>query len=168
MTELARKILAVFAESYPTSASFKGGRKLRKAGWHEIFPRITTDVAAKNDFLDAVEELVNAGILSVRWKRYRTGDDLEALYLEDPRSLFDALGMQSPESISDGMRQVLDTPEWRDPRLRGLAEYLAPRLSAGHPVPVRNATELEDLGRLFMLSSARRGDRTMYHRYIGR
>jgi hypothetical protein len=153
MTELARKILAVFAESYPTSASFKGGRKLRKSGWHEIFPRITTDVSAKNDFLEAVEELVGAGILSVRWKRFREGDDLEALYLEDPQSLFDALGMPSPESISDEMRQVLDTPEWRDPRLRGIAEYLAPRLSAGHPVPVRNAGELKDIGRLFMLSA---------------
>jgi hypothetical protein len=153
MTELARKILAVFAESYPTSASFKGGRKLRKSGWNEIFPLITTDVTAKNDFLEAVEELVDAGILIVRWKRYRTGDELEALYLEDPKSLFDALGMPSPESISESMRQVLDTPEWRDPRLRGMAEYLAPRLSAGHPVPVRNVAELEDLGRLFLLSA---------------
>lgn len=153
MTELARRILAVFAESYPTSASFKGGRKLRKSGWHEIFPAITTDVSAKTDFLDAVEELERAGILSAKWKRFRVGDELEALYLEDPQSLFDALEMPSPESISDGMRQVLDAPEWRDPRLRGLAEYLAPRLSAGHPVPVRNAAELEDLGRLFLLSS---------------
>jgi hypothetical protein len=153
MTELARRILFVFAESYPTSASFKGGRRLRKAGWYELFPRITTDVSAKNDFLEAVEELVNAGILTARWKRFREGDDLEALYLEDPQSLFDALDMPSPESISDGMRQVLDSPEWRDPRLRELAEYLAPRLSAGHPVPVRNAAELEDLGRLFLLSS---------------
>ncbi len=153
MTELARRILAVFAESYPTSASFKGGRKLRKSGWHELFPRITTDVSAKNDFLEAVEELVDEGILSARWKRFREGDYLEALYLEDPQSLFDALGMPSPESISESMRLVLDTPEWRDPRLRELAEYLAPRLSAGHPVPVRNAAELEDLGRLFLLSS---------------
>ena len=153
MTELARRILAVFAVSYPTSASFKGGRKLQKGGWHELFPRITTDVSAKNDFLEAVEELVSAGILSVRWKRYRKGDELEALYLEDPQSLFDALGMPSPESIADGMHQVLGAPEWNGTRLRGLAEYLAPRLEAGHPTPVRDAAELEDLGRLFLLSS---------------
>ncbi len=104
MTELARRILTVFAESYPTSASYKGGRKLRKSGWHELFPRIRTDVSAKNDFLEAVEELVDAGILTAKWKRFREGDDLEALYLEDPQSLFAALGMPSPESTADGMR----------------------------------------------------------------
>ncbi|HET6498045.1 MAG TPA: hypothetical protein VFH17_03220, partial [Coriobacteriia bacterium] len=73
MTELARRILAEFAESYPTSAHSTGGRKLRKAGWEEVFPGIVTDVAAKSDFLDAVDELVSDGILSVRWKRFREG-----------------------------------------------------------------------------------------------
>ncbi len=96
---------------------------------------------------------MDAGILTARWKRFREGDDLEALYLEDPRSLFAALGTPSPESIADGMRQVLGAPEWNGHRLRGLAEYLAPRLEAGHPTPVRDAAELEDLGRLFLLSS---------------
>jgi hypothetical protein len=36
VTELARRILAAFAESYPTSAHYQGGRKLCKAGYEEV------------------------------------------------------------------------------------------------------------------------------------
>ena len=152
MTELARRILAAFAESYPTSAHYQGGRKLRKAGWEEVFPPIVSDVAARNDFLDAVDELVTAGILSARWKRFREGDDLEALYLEDPAGLFAALGIPSPEAVAREMIAVLDRPPWSSPFLADLAAYLRPRLVAGHPVAVRDSRELKDLARLFSLT----------------
>jgi hypothetical protein len=154
MTELARRILEVFAESYPTSAHFQGGRKLRKAGWEEVFPRIVSDVAEKSDFLDAVDELVTAGILSARWKRFREGDDLEALYLEDPGALFDALGIPSPESVARALIAVLDGPAWSMPVLVDLAGYLRPRLEAGHPVAVQDARGLKDLARVFSLAPA--------------
>lgn len=152
VTELARRILAAFAESYPTSAHYTGGRKLRKAGWEEVFPGIVTDVAAKSDFLDAVDELVTAGILSARWKRFREGNDLEALYLEDPAALFEALGIPSPEAVARAMIAVLDGPAWSNPLLADLAGYLRPRLEAGHPVAVHDARELEHLARLFSLA----------------
>jgi Protein of unknown function C-terminus (DUF2399) len=152
MTEIAKRILAVFAESYPTSAYYKGGRRLRKSGWEKLFPRITTDVAAKTEFLDAVEELLSAKILSARWKRFRDGDDLEALYLEDPQALFNELDLPSPETVARQMLELLARPEWASGELAGLVDYLAPRLQAGHPVPVRNAAELEDLARLFSLT----------------
>jgi hypothetical protein len=152
VTELARRILAAFAESYPTSAHYQGGRKLRKAGWEEVFPRILSDVAAKNDFLGAVDELVTAGILSARWKRFREGDDLEALYLEDPAGLFDALGIPSPEAVTRAMIASLDGPSWSSPPLADLAGYLRPRLEAGHPVAVHDVRELEHLARLFSLT----------------
>ena len=154
MTALARRILAAFAESYPTSAHYQGGRKLRKNGWEEVFPRIVSDVAARNDFLDAVDELVRAGILSARWKRFREGDDLEALYLEDPAALFVALGIPSPEAVAREMIAVLDGPAWSSPALADLAGYLRPRLKAGHPVAVSDARELEELARVFALTTA--------------
>jgi hypothetical protein len=154
MTERARRILEVFAESYPTSAHSKGGRKLRKAGWEEVFPRIVSDVTEKGDFLDAVDELVTTGIVSPRWKRFREGDELEALYLENAVALFEALGIPSPESITRAMITVLDGPAWSSPALADLAGYLRPRLEAGHPVGVRDARELEDLARLFSLAPA--------------
>jgi len=154
VTELARRILEVFAESYPTSAHYRGGRKLRKAGWEEVFPRIVSDVTEKGDFLDAVDELVTAGILSVKWRRFRERDDLEALYLESPGALFEALGIPSPESVAQAMLAVLDGPAWSVPPLADLAVHLRPRLEAGHPVAVRDACELEALARLFSLSPA--------------
>jgi hypothetical protein len=152
MTERARRILEVFAESYPTSAHYQGGRKLRKAGWEEVFPHIVSDVEEKSDFLDAVDELVTAGILSVKWKRFREGDDLEALYLENPSALFSALKIPSPESVARAMIAVLDAPDWSIPPLADLAAHLRPRIAAGHPVAVRDVRELEDLARLFSLS----------------
>ncbi len=152
MTESARRILAVFAESYPGSAYYRGGRKLRKSGWDKIFPRIASDVSAKNEFLDAVDELLSAGILSARWKRFRQGDELEALYLENPQAAFDALGIPSPRVVAERMLELLARPEWAGSRLAGLAEYLSPRLRAGHPVPVKDAVELADLSRLFALT----------------
>lgn len=152
MTELAKRILSVFAESYPASASYRGGRKLCKSGWEKLFPGIASDVAAKNDFLEAVEELIHAGIVSPRWRRFREGDDLEALYLEDPKAMFDALGVRSPEDTSREMLALLASPPWARGRLAELAAYVAPRLEAGHPVPVASARELSDVSRVFTLS----------------
>jgi len=157
MTELAIRILRVFAESYPTSASFRGGRRLRKSGWAKHFPGIASDLAARNDFLEAAEELVHAGIVSVRWKRFREGDDLEALYLEDPRAMFDALGVQSPEEGTKQMLSLLAKPQWAGGRLAEIAAYLVPRLEAGHPVPAGSAAELADLSRVFALSREEAG-----------
>lgn len=154
MTELAREILEVFADSYPTSAHYKGGRRLRKAGWRRIFPRIARDVAAKNEFLDAVDELTDAGVLSPKWKRFREGDELEALYLEKPETMFELLGRRSPEAVAREMIELVRSPDWSGPRRAQLAAALLPLLEAGHPVAPRSAMELADIGRLFSLSRA--------------
>ncbi len=156
MTELALRILAVFADSYPTSAHYRGGRKLRKAGWERVFPRTVHDVEAKNDFLDAVEELVRTGVLSAKWKRFREGDELEALILEKPDAMFELLGRPSPETVAREMVELLRAPQWSGPqahpRCAELAAALLPRLEAGHPVAPSSAAELADLGRVFALS----------------
>jgi hypothetical protein len=157
MTELAIRILRVFAESYSTSASFRGGRRMRKSGWAKHFPAITSDMAAKNDFLEAAEELVRAGIVSVRWKRFREGDDLEALYLEDPRAMFDAMGVQSPEEETKKMLSLLAKPQWARGRLSEIAAYLVRRLEDRQPVPAGSAAELADLSRVFAMSREEAG-----------
>jgi hypothetical protein len=80
------------------------------------------------------------------------GDDLDALYLEDPTALFAALGIPSPQTVARAMIAVLDGAPWSSPALAALAAYLRPRLEAGHPVAVRDARELEDLACLFSLT----------------
>ena len=157
MTELAIRILRVFAESYPLSASFRGGRKLRKSGWARHFPGITSDLAARNEFLEAADELVDAGILSAQWKPFRERDDLEALYLENPRAMYDALGVQSPEEGMKQMLSLLARPEWASGRLAEIAAFLVPRLEAGDSVPAGSADELADLSRVFALSREEAG-----------
>lgn len=127
---------------------------MRKAGWEEVFPAILTDVSDKNDFLEAVEELVSAGLVSARWRRFRKGDRLEALYLESPEGMYDALGIDSPRTVSQRMLALLRDPEWKRAELRELAAYLGPRLESGGPVAVRDAGELADLSRLFTMTPA--------------
>ena len=106
-TDYERKILRVFSDRYPYSAHIGGGRKLRKGGWEAIFPEIVRSPDIKNAFLDAVERLAGKGIISVQWEKFRKGDKVGAIYLEDPGGLYEFLGEKTPEVICGEIRRYI-------------------------------------------------------------
>ncbi len=153
ITPTARRILEQFAAAFPTSAHYRGGRPLRKAGWAGLMPEIERDVEAKQRFLDAVDELVAAGILLVRWRRFREGDEVEALSLRDPAALFAALGTRSPTETAGALRAVLRETTCRPASLaEAVASHVAALLDANHPTPFADEKELADTLRLLALS----------------
>jgi hypothetical protein len=141
----ARKILESFAASYPLSAHYRGGRKLKLCGLERIFPGMYDSVDIKEDVLSAVDELVGLGVVSVKWKRHRQGDEVEALYLEDPERLFGLLRIPSPEAVKDSMLSVLDSQASGDEELSRLFEGIRAKLEAGHPFPCADSGELSDI-----------------------
>ncbi len=156
---IARAVLVEFADSFPQSAHYRGGRKLRKGGWDQVFPGLNTDVETKERFLDAVDELVALGLVSVRWKRFREGSDVEALYLEDAERLFALLARTSPDDLRLEMLAALRGGAWSvpvDPPLAALRDaartHLLAAIERRHPVPVGDAVELHDLAILFSIS----------------
>jgi hypothetical protein len=154
LNRYARCILERFAEDYPGSAHYRGGRKLRKGGWQNLFPEVEGDVEAKEQFLGGVEALVVRGIVSVKWKRFREGDEVEALYLEDPEQLYSITGGKRPERVREEMLSVLSG--WGPLSQTGTAvkETVQAKLEAFHPLPVRDACELTDICTLLDLSPA--------------
>lgn len=161
LSTTARAILVEFADSFPESAHFRGGRKLRKGGWERVFPGLDADVETKEAFLDAVDELVAMGLVSVRWRRFREGSEVEALYLEDADRLFSLVGRASPEEVREQMLAVLRGEAWAvspDPALRDVHEavrtHLAAALKERHPLPLSGPEELRSLARLFTVSAA--------------
>lgn len=110
-TDYERKILRVFSDRYPNSAHIRGGRKLRKGGWEAIFPEIVRSPDIKNAFLDAVERLAEKGIISVQWEKFRKGDKVGAIYLEDPDGLYKFLGEKTPEQLLGEVRKYISSCE---------------------------------------------------------
>ena len=152
LSETAREILEEFASSYPQSAQYRGGRKLRLGGWDRRFPGTLTDVEEKEAFLAAVEDLAAQEVISVRWQRFRSGEAVEALYLEDPAALYRLLGRTSPSERRDELLAVLEEPPWSRDELTALAEQLHARLREHHPTVVGDPEDLRDIGRIFLLS----------------
>jgi hypothetical protein len=152
LSETAREILEEFASRYPQSAHYRGGRKLRLDHWERRFPGVLTDVDEKEAFLAAVEDLVTQGVISVRWQRFRSGEAVEALYLEDPPALFHLLGRSSPSQQREELLAVLEESPWSRDELLPLAEQLRTLLQERHPTVVHDPADLRDLGRIFLLS----------------
>jgi len=152
LSEAARRILCSFLERYPSSAQKRGGRKLRLAKWDNRLPAISRDLEGKERFLDAVEELEKLGVLSVRWGRFRVGEEVEALYLEDPALLYALLGEKSPRERREELLDVLKRRPWSDGPLSTIASTLAARLEEDSAVGVEKPDELRDIGRLLLLT----------------
>jgi len=145
LNSYARAILKIFAEAYPFSAQLRGGRKLRKGNWHRVFPEMETDIAAKEDFLRTVEELGRTGVISVKWKRFREGDQAEALYLENPKLLFELTGGKDPKAVRETMLAI--TREWRPgtPLGKAVKEQLTTKLDYFHDIQISSEDDLKDI-----------------------
>ncbi len=146
ITPTARRILECFAAAFPASAHYRGGRRLRRAGWSEVMPEIVHDVEAKQRFLHAVDELCGAGIVSVKWRRFREGDEVEALYLERPEDLYRLLERRSPAEVATAMRRVLQESGAGPPDSLAavVAGHIDALLEASHPLPFSDEIELRD------------------------
>lgn len=94
-----RAILELFARRYPASAMRRGGRALRLREWAKLLPEWHTSLDARLAFLDAMEALQHAGIISVTWKGKRTRDEVESVTLVDAGLLYSVLGVRRPEDV---------------------------------------------------------------------
>ena len=145
LSSYEKKILSIFTDSYPKSAQFRGGQKLRKANWEKVFPGIEKSLEKKNMFLAAIEHLTDLKIISARWKRFREGDILEALYLENPSLLYSTLCINSPELEREIQLKLLNdfnpTEEWKIQ----FKNYIANKLDNMDIIPVSNSSELEQI-----------------------
>lgn len=152
MTETARSILEHFSQAFPNSAHYRGGRKLRLGKWEKRYPDLSSNLDAKEEFLSAVEELEQLGVLRATWRRFREGTDLEALVLEDAEALYRFLDRPSPETVRRSMLAVLDSPRWAAGEPNGLLaqvrDHLRSLVDAGHPTAVETPESLEDLATL--------------------
>jgi len=97
LSRYERIILEEFALRYRSSAQRSGGRKVRIDDWVKIFPEITRDADKKSSFLDAMEKLSAREVISLKWERFKTGNDLSASYLENPEKLYDLLEVLHPD-----------------------------------------------------------------------
>lgn len=161
LNEYARRILEVFAEAYPASSQIRGGRKLRKGSWEKIFPEITGSVERKEEFLRGVESLVSAGIISVKWKRFREGDETEALYLEDPEKLYALTDAEDPKAVRREMLKLLTGTRPRTDLAADVREALAAKLEVYHDIFVDDIGELRDILTLFDLEKEQLTGRTV-------
>jgi hypothetical protein len=151
MNRYARTILDAFGEAYPGSAQFCGGRRLRLGTWEKRIPEIVHDVEAKNQFLSAAEALEKKKVVELKWRRFRTGTDLEAIVLEAPVLLYELLGRDSPETIRRQMLEVLradirpiDDPS-TGPIVDSITEFLVRELTGGRKVAISSADDMRAL-----------------------
>ncbi len=152
LNEYAKAILSRFTRAYPGSAHYRGGRKLRKGNWERFFPEINEDVDAKEDFLRGVEALISAGVVQAKWKKFRDGDAVEALYLEDPKLLYTLSGERSPGELRDHMRDICD--RWKPQTEWGatVKAHIHSELDQFNILPVETPEILRDLFTLLDLT----------------
>ncbi len=159
-------------QKYPSSAAFSGGRRLRVGNWYRRFPETLEDFEAKNAFLDALLELESRGIIEARWKRYRTGEEIEAIYLDSAEALYGFTGVLHPRGAAQQILDHLQQIEVHEPLSVRLRAALIDQLDADQAITtelfkVQGAGELQLLklllDDLFILIEAADPDRTRSH-----
>jgi len=143
--EFEEAILRVFARAYPGSAQYRGGRRLRKGNWQRVFPSMEESVDDKNSFLSAVENLAREGLVSIKWQKYRKGDTVAALYLEDPEGMYRRLGITSPQQAAGDMRAFLKKYTPISVQDGQAARGLLDLIEAGTSIPVTDLLTLKDI-----------------------
>ncbi len=99
LTHFERIILNAFAARFAQSAQRRGGRKIRISDWNKFAPEIYFKAEEKIRFLDALAKLHARDVISIKWKRFRTNEEVEAVYLESGKLLYHALGIKHPDDI---------------------------------------------------------------------
>ena len=157
MNRFEEAILEEFAEAYPGSAHFRGGRRLRLGGWEKRLTDIAGDVEAKDAFLSDAEELESRGVISVKWTRFREGTEVEAIFLEQPEAVYRLLGRRSPNEIRIQMLDVLASEPWmqldreHQDLVTAIREYLHRSLADRQQIPVSTPEELRDLAEIISI-----------------
>lgn len=146
------RILKVFAESYPGSAQFQGGRKLRKGGWEQIFPDINESPDMKDSFIDAVVELEGEGIISVKWVKFQKGNKIDALYLENPDKMYSYMGENTPEKIRESVLLLISSYKSDSEITSKMIEYIKNNYISGNQVLFNNYADVRDILRLSELT----------------
>jgi len=144
-SEYYRKILEIFAESYPGSAQFKGGRQLRKSDWDHVFQEINDSPDAKESFISAVEELVDQGIISVKWIKFKKGDKVDALYLKNPAVMYELLGEDTPENIRESILSLVNSYKTNSTITLKIIEYIRNNYVSGDREILTNYDDIRDI-----------------------
>ena len=146
MKEYAREICLIFAEKYPRSAAFSGGRRLRIGQWEKIFPEIKKNFETKDAFLESAEWLAEQKIIEIKWMSFRAHNEVDAMYLLDAAMLHDYVGLLHPAQID---ARILEAVSGIVPKT-DISAYFHEYLMA-HPSAVR---ELLGVGTLAQLEAA--------------
>lgn len=142
------RILKIFAESYPGSAQFKGGRKLRKSDWEKLLPEINDSPDNKEAFISAVEELENSGVVSVKWVKFKKGDKVDVIYLENPENMYQQLGEDTPESIRESVLSFINSYKTDSGVTLRIIEYINNNYIYGDKELFNNYADIRDILKL--------------------
>ncbi len=146
------RILKVFAESYPGSAQFQGGRQLRKGKWGDIFPEINESPDQKEAFISAVEELAAEDIIAVKWIKFNKGNKVDALYLINPDRMYRFIGEESPESIRGSVISFVDGYKTGSVVTAKIIEYIRSNYTSGDKELFNNYADIRDILKLSEVS----------------
>lgn len=148
--EYARKILRVFAGSFPNFEFLPEKSKLELDGWEDLFPglKVPGESDEKRLFLEALTELSGLGIIKVYWKTNKTGQSVKKLSLKDLPGTYSILAEENIWEVFSACRTRLES--WQPVYGYGTAvkEYLLNCLDERHPMPIRETRDLTDLIKL--------------------
>lgn len=108
MTERESEILTHLAQKYPSSSQATGGNKMR-IKISTAFPHINRrNPDEYESFLEAAEKLEQARIISLVWTGKTKGEELNAILLENPTTLYATLGQTNPSELCADFRLYLE------------------------------------------------------------
>lgn len=106
MTKSERRILETLATKYSRSAHAQGGAPLRLSPEKSFADLLCAGPDIYESFLEAAEKLQADGIISLTWKRYRTGEEISSIILQSPEGLFSRLERPLPSKIAQSAQHT--------------------------------------------------------------
>ena len=124
---------------------------MRISEWKRDFPGLDSHSDEWTLFLDALEDLQNRGVISVKWVRYRKGEEPESIYLEDDTMLFRLLGIPHPDNTLDAMIQAVQGNGIHSPLSLKIIGFCESFRRGNKDLPMNKPEDLSDLITLFDL-----------------